>query len=169
MVILSHWKFISLPSSEDDVLAGALKRECGCAVWQRRDRSSSSRIDVLKRTYSELGSFVVRGRRVELILTPMERAVGGSWVRKRRAGFAQAEKGLNLAVMSVMNLVIMAGNSCLVSPGGRDGWLAGDWGVEVLSRCDAVAGGPFFAKETIGLRGVAGAVWLAGAYAARTT
>jgi hypothetical protein len=28
-------------------------------------------------------------------------------VRKRRAGLAQAEKGLNLAVISVMNLVII--------------------------------------------------------------
>lgn len=38
---------------------------------------------------------------------PLDRAVGGSSVRKRRAGLAQVEKGLNLAVTSVMNLVII--------------------------------------------------------------
>lgn len=40
---------------------------------------------------------------------PLARADGGRKVRKRRAGFAQTEKGLNLAVTSVINLVIILG------------------------------------------------------------
>jgi hypothetical protein len=38
---------------------------------------------------------------------PFARALGGRKVRKRRAGFAQGEKGLNLAETSVINLVII--------------------------------------------------------------
>ena len=38
---------------------------------------------------------------------PWARALGGRNVRNRRAGFAHAENGLNLADTSVMNLVIM--------------------------------------------------------------
>lgn len=38
---------------------------------------------------------------------PLDRAFGGRNVKKRRAGLAQVEKGLNLAVTSVMNLVII--------------------------------------------------------------
>lgn len=43
---------------------------------------------------------------------PFDRALGGRKVRNSRAGFAQAEKGLNLAVTSVMNLVIIAADGC---------------------------------------------------------
>lgn len=42
-----------------------------------------------------------------MISMPFDRAFGGSKVKKRRAGLAQVEKGLNLAVTSVMNLVII--------------------------------------------------------------
>jgi len=48
------------------------------------------------------------------MLVPFARAFGGRNVRKRRAGLAQAENGLNFAVISVMNLVIMMGEEfCL--------------------------------------------------------
>lgn len=55
----------------------------------------------------ELGSLVVRGISDELIFMPVVRALGGRCVRKRRAGLAQAENGLNLAVTSLMNFVII--------------------------------------------------------------
>lgn len=42
-----------------------------------------------------------------MILTPFDRALGGKLDRKSRAGLAQAEKGLNLVLISVMNLVII--------------------------------------------------------------
>lgn len=41
------------------------------------------------------------------IAVPFALALGGRNVRNRRAGLAQAENGLNLAVTSVMNLVII--------------------------------------------------------------
>lgn len=44
-----------------------------------------------------------------LMTVPLARALGGRNVRKRRAGLAQAENGLNFAVISVMNLVIILG------------------------------------------------------------
>lgn len=46
---------------------------------------------------------------VVLMEVPLDLASGGRKVRKRRAGLAQAEKGLNLAVTSVMNFVIILG------------------------------------------------------------
>lgn len=61
----------------------------------------------LNLTRRELGSFESRGRIVVVMVVPFARAVGGINVRNRRAGFAQAENGLNLAVTSVMNLVII--------------------------------------------------------------
>lgn len=64
--------------------------------------------DALNLTCSELGSFESRGRIVVVMAVPFARAVGGINVRNRRAGFAQAENGLNLAVTSVMNLVIIS-------------------------------------------------------------
>lgn len=48
-----------------------------------------------------------RGRTVDVIVVPLARAFGGMNVRKRRAGFAHVENGLNLAETSVMNLVII--------------------------------------------------------------
>lgn len=42
-----------------------------------------------------------------LIFMPIDLALGGSCVRKSRAGLAHVEKGLNLAVTSVMYLVII--------------------------------------------------------------
>lgn len=42
-----------------------------------------------------------------VIDVPFWRALGGRNVRKSRAGFAHAENGLNLAVTSVINLVII--------------------------------------------------------------
>lgn len=48
---------------------------------------------------------------------PFARTFGGRKVKNRRAGLAHVEKGLNLAVTSVMNLVIILsvrerGNDC---------------------------------------------------------
>ena len=60
-------------------------------------------------TATELGSVDVRGRTVVVMDVPLDLASGGRKVRKRRAGLAQAEKGLNLAVTSVMNFVIIWG------------------------------------------------------------
>lgn len=44
---------------------------------------------------------------VDVIVVPFARAFGGRNVRNRRAGFAQAENGLNLAETSVINFVII--------------------------------------------------------------
>lgn len=63
--------------------------------------------DVLNLTRRELGSVEVRGSKVVVMAMPLDRAFGGRNVKKRRAGLAQVEKGLNLAVTSVMNLVII--------------------------------------------------------------
>ncbi len=49
----------------------------------------------------------MRANIVEVIFMPFILASGGSWERNSRAGLAQVEKGLNLAVTSVMNLVII--------------------------------------------------------------
>lgn len=65
------------------------------------------RIYILNLTAIELGSVEARGSSVVLIVVPVVLAFGGSSVRKRRAGLAQAENGLNRAVISVMNLVII--------------------------------------------------------------
>lgn len=65
-------------------------------------------VHALNLTRRELGSFESRGRIVVVMAVPFARAVGGINVRNRRAGFAQAENGLNLAVTSVMNLVIIS-------------------------------------------------------------
>jgi hypothetical protein len=64
-------------------------------------------MNVLNLTLRELASGAVRGSSVVLIFIPVALALGGRWVRKSRAGFAHAEKGLNLAVTSVMNFVII--------------------------------------------------------------
>lgn len=74
--------------------------------WERFP-SWLSNVDVLNLTFSELGTAVVRGRRVVLIFMPLALALGGRCVRKSRAGLAHGEKGLNLAVTSVMNFVII--------------------------------------------------------------
>jgi hypothetical protein len=42
-----------------------------------------------------------------LTTVPLARTFGGRKVKNRRAGLAHVEKGLNLAVTSVMNLVII--------------------------------------------------------------
>ncbi len=55
----------------------------------------------------ELVSGEFRGSMAVVMLMPFARAFGGIKVRNSRAGLAQAEKGLNLAVTSVMNLVII--------------------------------------------------------------
>lgn len=71
-------------------------------------------LSLLNLTETELGSVDVRASTVVLMMVPFARASGGSSVRKRRAGFAQAENGLNLAVISVMNFVIILGKMLYV-------------------------------------------------------
>lgn len=65
------------------------------------------RIHILNLTCRELGSVEFRGSRVVLIIMPFARAVGGRKVKNNRAGLADALNGLNLAVTSVINLVII--------------------------------------------------------------
>lgn len=60
-----------------------------------------------------LGSVELRGSSDVVTLTPWLRTLGGRKMRKSRAGFAQGEKGLNFAVTSVINLVIMLGEDAL--------------------------------------------------------
>lgn len=104
MLILSVANFICLPSS----FGWLVEYSNGCGyTWC--DYS-------LNLTATELGSVEVRGRRVVWMTVPLDLASGGRKVKKRRAGLAQAEKGLNLAVTSVMNFVIMLGN-----------WLRRNW------------------------------------------
>lgn len=74
-------------------------------VSNRRDLPEPQRYIVLNLTRRELFSADVLGSSVVLILIPLARALGGRYVRKSRAGLAQAEKGLNLAVTSVRYLV----------------------------------------------------------------
>jgi len=64
------------------------------------------------------GSLLVLGSIFVSIIMPLARAFGGIRERKRRAGFARMEKGLNLTRTSVRNRVIM-----LQSKGGvEDRW-----------------------------------------------
>ena len=63
--------------------------------------------NALNLTSRELDSEEFWGRRTVLILVPFARALGGMRVRRRRAGFAQGENGLNLTEISDMNLVII--------------------------------------------------------------
>lgn len=61
---------------------------------------------------------------------PFARTFGGRKVRNRRAGLAHVEKGLNLAVTSVINLVI------ILAVGGRGGHYGAErcWArIELLS------------------------------------
>lgn len=62
---------------------------------------------VLNLTLNELFSAESLGSRAVLTTVPFARTFGGRKVRNRRAGLAHVEKGLNLAVTSVMNLVII--------------------------------------------------------------
>ena len=54
-----------------------------------------------------LCSFEARGSSWVWMLRPSARAVGGSIDRNRRADFAVVEKGLNLAVTSVIHRIFM--------------------------------------------------------------
>lgn len=80
-----------------------------CAMLAICKNITRKAIDVLNLTATELGSVELRGRMDVVIEVPLDLASGGRKVRKRRAGLAQAEKGLNLAVTSVMNFVIILG------------------------------------------------------------
>jgi hypothetical protein len=66
-------------------------------------------MNALNLTSSELGSAEDRGSSCVETFMPSLRAFGGRKERKRRADRAPREKGLNLTVTSVMNLVIMMG------------------------------------------------------------
>lgn len=76
------------------------------AVSFALDHTSTGHI--LNLTLNELASVEFRGRRVVVIDVPLARALGGRNVRNSRAGFAHAENGLNLAVISVTNFVIIS-------------------------------------------------------------
>ena len=76
---------------------------------------------VLNLTYMELGSVDVLASSCVLTTIPSSRALGGRFERNSRAGFAPAEKGLNLVVTSVMNRVNILGSSD-GRKGGRNCW-----------------------------------------------
>jgi hypothetical protein len=82
-----------------------------------------SRVNVLNLTARLAGSVLVRGSILDSIFMPAARAFGGMSERKRRAGFARREKGLNFTRTSVRNRVIIAG----VKDGGDGDGRCGRW------------------------------------------
>lgn len=78
-----------------------------CVLVRHCSLTAELQGNVLNFTRRELGSVEFRGRTVDVIVVPLARAFGGMNVRKRRAGFAHVENGLNLAETSVINLVII--------------------------------------------------------------
>lgn len=74
---------------------------------------------VLNLIRSEGGSVDVRGRRLVVnFKPPFARALAGRLARNSRVDLEAAENGLNLAVTSVMNLVIMFADSGDVNKSG---------------------------------------------------
>lgn len=109
MLVLEQLKSISLPSSAKE--AQLARYSCPCTLLSRffpsLSFSTAQGRDVLNLTFRELLSGEFLGKRLVWTVVPLARTFGGRNVRKRRAGFAQVEKGLNLAVTSVMNFVII--------------------------------------------------------------
>lgn len=89
------------------------REDGGCSsrlAGENNEVNQSGRKDVLNLTFRDGGSLDVRGSRTVLMAMPDWRALGGMKERKSRADRAVGEKGLNLVVTSVMNLVIILGD-----------------------------------------------------------
>lgn len=75
---------------------------------EREGRKTAKKASgVLNFTIREFLSVVVRGSSFVVIRVPLDRALGGRPLRKRRTERDFGEKGLNLVATSVMNLICM--------------------------------------------------------------